>query len=267
MADNNEKMECLEFKRLALSDPNLKQVSFVEHSETCPCCIKYVGDIREMDANLIESVDIEVPSDLMARFELSHLLELERSKGSRVNQYSKYFGLAVIMFVSGFLVNGFIPSFQNQGSQISHDHDSQTSFGNPHVAAQEMVIHFIEHLEENPMLPIWGADQSNQTMQILMANYDPNIKVNTMPNLQFIRVCPVQEGDILHANLHTDHGQASFAYIKGHSVGEIIDASYKGYMTRIKPLGNGGSLVIISQSMHGMKEAEKELESAIHWDI
>ncbi len=252
-------MECLEFKRLALSDPNSKDISFVEHSETCPCCIKYVEGVREMDANLADSINVEVPSNLMAKLELSQLIVHEKQIISNVGWYSKVAGFAIIMFVSGFLLKGFLSTEQGPVTYSSLD--------GLHQASEEMVVNVIDHIEKEPMLPIWDAGLSNQTMKTLLASYDPSIKINEMENLLFIKVCEItHDYNGLHATLETSYGQASFAYIKGRPVGEVRDATYKGYMTRIKPIRNG-SLIIMSQHMGAMEEAEVELESAIYWDI
>ena len=67
-------MKCLDFKRLALSDPNSREHSFVEHSDLCPECLKYVGGVRQMDADLSSSIEVAVPTDLMARLQLNQEL-------------------------------------------------------------------------------------------------------------------------------------------------------------------------------------------------
>lgn len=252
-------MECLEFKRLALSDPNSKDVNFVEHSKTCPCCIKYIGGVREMDANLVNSLDIQVPKDLMAKLELNQVLEQDKQTVSNFKRYSKVASFALVMFISGFLLKDLLPS---------NDYvDSYSSHTDAHEVTEGMIVKIVDHMELNPMSPIWGAQQANSTMKTLMASYDPTLKLKDMDRLQFTKICPMDENhDAIHANLETDHGQVTFAYIKGHSVGEVSNTSYRGYLTRIKPV-RGGSLVIISHSMYAMEQADEELESSLYWDL
>ena len=53
-------MNCLDFKRLALSEPSSRDHNFVKHSSTCPDCLKFVGDVRQMDSDLASSIDMEM---------------------------------------------------------------------------------------------------------------------------------------------------------------------------------------------------------------
>jgi len=70
----------------------------------------------------------------------------------------------------------------------------------------------------------------------------------------------------LHATLETDSGQVTFAYIKGESVGELFDAGYEGYVSRVKPV-RGGNLIIMSRTNKGLQQADSQLEEAMYWDI
>lgn len=252
-------MECLEFKRLALVDPNSKDPSFVHHADTCPCCLKYIGGVREMDANLASSLNVEVPSGLLARIELDQLLEEENRVDPRYKTYAKVAGFALLMFISGVFVKDTL--FNDQPIDLYSGHTDAQS------VTEGMIVKIVAHMEQNPMNPIWEAGQANKTMKTLMASYDPTLKLKDMARLQFIKICPMDDQhDALHANLDTDHGQVLFAYIKGHPIGEVRNTSYKGHLTRIRPV-RGGSLVIISQNMYALEEADIELESAMYWDL
>ena len=252
-------MECLEFKRLALSDPNSTEANFVEHAENCPCCLKYIGGVREMDANLAASLDVNVPGDLLARLELNQIEEQDKKSGTRFSMYAKAAGLAAIMFVSGFFLKDTLFVNPPADTYVSHGGASQVTEG--------MVVKVVEHMEKYPLNPIWGAEKANKSLTTLLASYDPTFKLKNMSRLQFSKICAMdEEHDALHGNLETDHGQITFAYIKGHPVGEVSNTSYKGYLTRVKPI-RSGSLVIISHNMYAMEEADQELESAMHWDL
>ena len=273
-------MNCLEFKRLALSDPKSKDHSFIKHAGDCPDCLNYVQGIKEMDNQLAESVNIGVPEDLLAKLELGALLESEASNdNNKLFYYAKVAGFAAILFVSGFLLNGQLSKNESSQSVVAQGHvdhsyitdnvQAGTSFVNAQSAdsPHEYVMQMVNHMELIPINPIWESDKANKAMKVLMASYDQSVSVKTLPNLQFIKICPMTPVTrAIHANLETDHGQVTFAYFKGNSVGELSDTSYKGYLTRIKPV-HGGSLLIISRNMDSMEIADRELEAAIYWDI
>lgn len=241
-------MNCFEFKKLALSDPNCKDVSFVEHSQNCPDCLKYVGSVRQMDADLSGSLDVAMPSDLMAKLQLNTELVVQESVERPMRRYAIAASVVVALFVAAFIA----------GNQ----------FGSERVGAdyQALLAGVVEHMNEEPMTPVWDSARANRNTNALLASYDSKLKLKYLDNLQFSMICPMGQYKGLHANLETADGQVSFAYIKGDSVGELFDTGYEGYVTRVKPV-QGGNLVIISRTKRALDQADNQLENAMYWDI
>jgi len=98
-------MNCLDFKRLALSDPNSKEHSFVEHSQNCPDCLKYVGGVRKMDNDLANSLDVTIPGDLMAKLQLNQEISESTASSNRVRRYAIAASFALALFVAGFMAS------------------------------------------------------------------------------------------------------------------------------------------------------------------
>ena len=245
-------MKCLDFKRLALSDPNSREHSFVEHSRSCPDCLKYVGGIRQMDADLASSVEVEMPTDLMARLQLNQELSEEAEgvlSAKPIRNYAMAASLALALFVAGFMA--------------SNQFGVNNSIGQDYEALLSGVT---EHMNEQAITPVWDVQRANSNASALLASYDPELKLKFLSNLQFSRICPMGKYRGLHASLETSDGQVTFAYIKGDSVGELLDAGYEGYVTRVKPV-RGGNLVIMSRTNKAMQEADSQLEEAMYWDI
>lgn len=249
-------MKCLEFKRLALSDPNSRDQSFVQHSTECPDCLQYVGGVRQMDSDLAGSLDIDVPSDLMARLQLNQELTEESELADNViafnapiKRYAIAASFALALFVAGFMAS-------NQfgiNDTIGEDY-------------QALLSGVVEHMNEQPLTPVWDVDRANKTANTLLASYDGEMQLKHLSNLQFSRVCPMGQYKGLHASLDTPDGQVTFAYIKGDSVGELLDAGYEGYVSRVKPV-RGGNLIIISRTNKAVEKADSQLEEAMYWDI
>jgi len=247
-------MNCLDFKRLALSDPNSRDHSFIEHSSTCPDCLKYVGGVRKMDADLSDSVDVQMPSDLMARLQLNQEIteEVESetiAAPNPIRNYAMAASLALALFVAGFMA--------------SNQFGANSSIGQDYEALLSGVV---EHMNEQAITPVWDAQRANSNANTLLASYDPDMKLKFLSNLQFSRVCPMGRYRGLHASLETSDGQVTFAYIKGDSVGELLDAGYEGYVSRVKPV-RGGNLIILSRTNKALQEADSQLEKAMYWDI
>ena len=245
-------MKCFEFKKLALSDPRSRDQSFVEHSATCPDCLKYVGEIRKMDTNLAASLDIQVPTNLVARLQLNTEISMENESPKSMRQYAIAASFALALFVAGFMASNQFSS----GGNVDEIHGDYLA----------LVSGVVDHMHEESITPVWNAVRANKNANALLASYDGNMKLNFMENLQFSKICPMGKYKGLHASIETSEGQVTFAYIKGDSVGNLFDANYEGYMSRVKPV-RGGNLIILSKTMKALDEADDQLKNAMHWDI
>jgi len=242
-------MNFLEFKRIALSDPHCKDESFVEKSQTCPDSSSFLDSVRKMDKDLAQSLDVPVPSDLIARLQLNQEISESNDTVGSVRRYAIAASVAVALFVGGFMASNQF----GVNEQIGQDY-------------QTLLSGVVEHMNEQPITPVWGAQRANQNANTLLASYDGDMKLKYLESLQFSRICPMGKYKGLHASLETDAGQVTFAYIKGESVGELLDAGYDGYVTRVKPV-RGGNLIIMSRNKKGLQQADALLEDAMYWDI
>ena len=243
-------MKCFEFKKIALSDPNSRDVSFVEHSAECPDCLKYIGSVRQMDADLGASLSVELPSDLVARLQLNTQISVdETTKSASMRNYAMAASFAIALFVAGFIASNQFST----GNDIDGDY-------------QALLSAVVEHMHEDQITPVWSADRANKTTNTLLASYDDSLQFKYMDTLQFSKICPMGQYRGLHASIETDAGQVTFAYIKGDSVGDLLDASYQGYVSRVKPV-RGGTLIIMSKTQKAINQADNKLEEAMYWDI
>ena len=242
-------MNCFEFKKLALSDPNSQNESFVEHGRTCPECIEYIRNVRQMDADLADSLDVEMPKDLVARLQLNTQIEVEETGSSSLRNYAMAASFAIALFVAGFVAS----------NQLSVKDDIANDY-------QALLAGVVEHMHVDDITPVWSADRANKTTNTLLASYDGELQFDYLDTLQFSKICPMGKYRGLHASIETTEGQVTFAYIKGDSVGDLLDATYKGYASRVKPV-KGGNLVILSKTQKAVNEADSKLEEAMYWDI
>lgn len=246
-------MNCLEFRRLALAEPHSEQHEFVQHARNCPECLKYLGGVKQMDADLSASLDVKIPSDLVARLKLHQGMEapveVNRAPIWRQPRYAIAASFMVVFLMAGIFTTSWL-GFQQQ---ISDDYES-------------LLAGVIEHMEDVPMTPVWEVERANTTANTLLASYQPNMKLKHLDNLQFTKICPMGRYRGIHASLETADGTVTFAYIKGEPIGEVLDTAYQGMVTRVKPV-RGGNLVIVSHSSRGLQSADRQLEQAIYWDI
>ncbi|MFT5571163.1 MAG: hypothetical protein ACI9FR_000071 [Cryomorphaceae bacterium] len=243
-------MNCLDFKRLALSEPNSREISFIEHSKDCPECLKYVGSVQKMDSELNSSLQVQMPKDLVARLQLTQEMQQEAtSHPNNMRGYAVAASFAVALFIAGFMVS-------NQfGSNSNIDRDYQA-----------LLSGVVEHMNEQPITPVWDSARANRNANALLASYDVGLRIKPMDNLQFSKICPMGVYRGLHASLETADGQVTFAFIKGKPVDGLFDVGYEGYVSRVKPV-RGGNLIIVSRTRKSLNEADNQLENAMYWDI
>lgn len=255
-------MNCLEFKKMVLSEPHSKSQSFLEHSKACPDCLEYLTSVRQMDSDLASSLNADVPSDLIARLQLNQEMmdesELNISilKTKMFTWWSSHAVRKTAIAASvclGLFVAGFMASNQLAHHSIGNDYES-------------LLTAVTDHMHEQAITPVWDSSKANQAANALLASYDGEMQLKYLSNLQFSKICPMGKYKGLHASLETPNGQVTFAYIKGESVGELFEAGFKGYVSQVKPV-RGGNLIIMSHTSKAVQQAASQLEEAMYWDI
>ena len=245
-------MKFFEFKRLALSDPYSKDPEFLEQCASCSDCSEFLSSVRKMDSDLSSSLDVEMPADLVAKLKLNTEISIENESPRSVRHYAVAASFALALFVAGFM-------FSNQFT-------SQPGVNDIHGDYLALISGVAEHMDDVELTPVWDTKRANDNVNTLLASYDGQMQLKYMENLQFGKICPMGRYRGLHATLETSEGVVTFAYIKGDSVGDLLDASYEGYMSRVKPV-RGGNIVILSESKRALDEADGQLKEAMHWDI
>lgn len=244
-------MNCLEFKRLALSDPNSRAIHFVAHTEQCEDCLQYVVDVRRMDAELSTSLEVSAPSDLAARLRFNSEMFYAGDENNSRRAWGRFAiagGLAVMVLVAGLMLRG----------QFSHQQQLVNDY-------QKLLAGVLEHVDEHPITPVWDTTHAHQRVNSLLATYEEGMQLEGLKDLQFGRICPMGQYLGLHATLESGDSQTTFAYIKGMPVDDLLDSNFSGYKTRIKPV-KGGNLIIFSRSQQALDEAAANLHAAMVWD-
>ena len=250
-------MNCLEFKRLALAEPNCTQHEFIEHGQQCADCLKYVGSIQKMDADLAASLTVPVPPELLARIHLARHLASDTDANQRSAWRSPWAtpnAVAASLVAIGLAV-GLTIGLLNPFSRSVDVSEEYT----------QLLGAVMEHTHEHAMAEVWGKDRANRSINAILASYDGSMQIKNLDSLQFGKICPMGNYLGLHATMDTAEGQVTFAYFKGNNVPALQDLTTEGYMARVKPV-RGGSLVIISKTVKGLNLADGELSSAMYWD-
>ncbi|MDE1461983.1 DUF3379 family protein [Spartinivicinus poritis] len=63
-------MNCLEFRRVVLEEPQQLSPALAEHKQQCKECLRYYTQLQEQEALLMEALAVPVPDDLAAKIML-----------------------------------------------------------------------------------------------------------------------------------------------------------------------------------------------------
>ena len=79
-------MNCLEFRRMCLSDPGNRETDYLSHREGCEECSRYSNNVNGLDRKIEQALRVPVPEDLANRIKLRQLMQDERGS-SRVRPW------------------------------------------------------------------------------------------------------------------------------------------------------------------------------------
>ena len=65
-------MNCLDFRRRCLVEPNYRGTEFVQHETECRDCAKFAVETRVLESRLANAMRIDVPENLASRIKLEH---------------------------------------------------------------------------------------------------------------------------------------------------------------------------------------------------
>ena len=71
-------MNCLEFRRLCLSEPGSRNKDYITHREECEECARYADSVIAVDGRLADAMRVPVPEDLVNRIKLRQVIQDEQ---------------------------------------------------------------------------------------------------------------------------------------------------------------------------------------------
>lgn len=92
-------MNCIEFRRMLLTDPADTEPEYVEHRRTCPDCAEAVESSVRLERRLREAVNVDVPENLASRILLKHSFQPQpkRSWWQSARVYAMAAGVVLVV--------------------------------------------------------------------------------------------------------------------------------------------------------------------------
>ena len=105
-------MNCIEFRRILLTDPGATRPGFAEHRRTCPDCADAVARSAHFERRLREAVNVDVPENLASRILLKQSFEAHPARAWW--RAARVYALAASILLVVAVVSLGLPSYLEQ---------------------------------------------------------------------------------------------------------------------------------------------------------
>ncbi len=242
-------MNCLEFRRMCLSEPASAATTYLAHRKACEDCRRFAEGIDVLDGKLRSAMQVPVPEDLTSRIKLRQILGDEhRTRGARPWQWALAASVLVTLALGGFFAY-----------QIRAAHQQV-------AAMQTAAIEHVETHHEHVLLVAQSAALSPEAQfRHVLAAFGGRVSGSVGP-VKRAFVCGMNNRPIAHAELSGVRGDVTVLYVTGERIADDTEFSGDAYKGILVPAG-AGVLVILGSPAEPLTDLANTLKQSIHWEI
>ena len=247
-------MNCLEFRRLSLSEPRTRAQDYLAHRAECEDCARYADSVNAIDEKIRDALSVPVPEDLSTRIKLRQVMQDEQgSKRVRPWQYAVAASVFVVIALSGMF--GYQLYAKNQYierlSIAAVDHTRMERQGN-HFAAP----HFAPHLQQQRFKQVL-ASFGGKVMEDGLTDLGPivHVQVCALANVQ---------NPVAHFLIRGEAGLITVYYVMGQKLPSQENFSSGSFKGMLVPVGQG-NMAIIGDPEENLGPVAKKLEQTVIW--
>lgn len=216
-------MECLEFRRLCGADPDIGDLAFVQHAESCERCGDYAREIRVLDDLILRALKVEVPPAAGDPFE-----DRGHERISTWRQ-ARWLGLAaslILAVIVGTGIWGTLPTDTLAGEVVEH------------------ILHEPKSLSESAV-----SVASEDIYKVLAgAGYALQEEIGIVT---YSRTCIFRGYEVPHLVVQGQRGPITVMLLPDISIVQPISVSESGFSGSIIPFDKG-SLAVVGE--HGEEQ-------------
>lgn len=234
-------MNCLDFRREILADPQSGDEDMLAHEAGCPTCAPFAREVRAQDIQLRSALQsITPPQGMAERIQLAARFE-QRAGVQRRWWYSA--AAAVLMAVGVSMVSLF-----------------STSLDRSNVALAQSVINHIEdesnHLHE--ARPV-STRRLNRVFQRFGAELADNIGT-----VNFAAECLMRKRNGVHLVMPGKMGPITVFFMPGEMTASSMPVDSTRFNGRIVPT-RWGSIAVVGENGENLDGMGERLAAAVHW--
>jgi len=258
-------MNCLEFHRMSLAEPDSRDAAYLQHRHECAACRAYAERNVGFEQSLREAMQIDVPADLLPTIKLGQAIaaedsvattsgpDLRRVPGRRgtvavlQRRWAARPVLALAASVVVLVAAGFLGlQALNQPSQ---------SFPDEVIAHIE---HELNHLHE-------PGEVGEAKLAALLDGFGGSIEQD-LGKVSYAGTCTIRKQKGLHMVMAGERGPVTVFYVPGEKPGATTRFSADGYQGELVAAGDG-SLAIVGAEGEPLAPIISRLDQAIAWNL
>ena len=229
-------MNCIEFRRVVMSEPNRLDADAQAHLDGCELCTRHTAQLREFDAKLLEAMRVGVPDDLAARVSLKvHGAERRRNR---------WFALAASVVLVAGLASG--TWFWLRGGDL-HDHVIAHVYHEP-----ELLVHTDQRTPAYDVLPV--LNRGNVSLK------------GDIGEVIHSRLCFFRGNLVAHLVVPGEHGPVTVMLLPDEQVEVPEPVNEEGFRGTIFPVGKG-SVAVVGMEEELTEKIEQKFSQAVEWTI
>lgn len=231
-------MNCLDFRRAKLSDPNRLSDTALAHQNNCALCRAFARQIDSNEKRLSQALAVPVPEGLADRIVLG-------ATGRKPVSPYRFWALAATVVASVGIGLTWLnraptePRYNFAASAIAH----------------------VKH-EPESFTTINNADP--ERLATILANFGADLRA-PLGTLRYIKLCPVPEGTGWHIVFETEDGLITLMLIPGHRPrGRNLFEEKEGMSALVRAAGQG-YYVIVADTRAKVESTDRLLKQRINW--
>lgn len=237
-------MDDILFRHTAIATPNDKDDAFVSKSTSSDNKKKLVAEAKEFDQFLADSLDIEVPNDLVDKIMLEQSFAIEHDK--TVNNRWHVAIAASVAFIIGLsvpMLNSLTQPLPNIGS----------------VALQHVQQEYFFTAKANEKATI-------QNVNMKLARYGGTAR-DGLGKVLYVNHCRFEGTSALHMILEGEKGQVTVFVVPENADFEVSDKFNNQHLKGIAETVGHANVVIVGERGEPLNKMREKLAQNIQWDI
>jgi hypothetical protein len=227
-------MNCLEFRRLKLTEPKHTGEDARAHASECPACLAFARSVDESEAALDRALAVPVPEGLADR------ILLRQSGQRRAGRWAYALAASLVLAVTAGV---FVATRESDSAKHAR------------IA--------IEHVLEEPqsLTTVYNADP--ERFATIVREFGGTLK-EPLGRVRYIKLCPVEQGQGWHIVFETPQGLATLILVADRPIAAAATASLGRFSARVEPV-RGGYYALVTDSAGTTSEVSELLKQRIDW--